>query len=172
MVFLFFGFPGAGKSTLVETLGRQHGVAAIDTDHFMTEPERAAVLSGRYTQAMRLANIRRYCAHVHENPACRPHVALADGLPNNAARRYALDRFSSGGAVLVLVRTEPSLWQARLHARTGNVVDVGVTAADAYVRANWEPVADSLPHDVVDNGEDAAAVASRLDEIFHRYAGG
>ena len=162
MVFLFFGHPGAGKTTLVRRFGELHGVPAIDTDNFMTAEEIAAVHEGRYTQAMRLANIDRYCAHVSADPAYRPHVALADGLPNNAARRFALAQFPPGEARLVLAQTERALWERRIAARAGNVVEVGVREADAYIAAHWEPLDPALPHAVIENGADAADVDAQL----------
>lgn len=162
MVYLFFGYPGAGKTTLARRFGELHGVPAIDTDAFMTAEEIAAVHEGRYTQAMRQANIARYCARVRADPACRPHVALADGLPNNAARRFALAQFPPGEARLALVQTDRALWEQRLTARAGNVVEIGVREADAYIAAHWEPLAPDLPHTVIENGADTAAVDAQL----------
>ena len=88
IVFAFFGFPGAGKSTLCRRFGELHGIPAIDTDTFMTAEEVAAVEAGGYTQDMRLANIRRYCAHVRQLLLDAPAVArrLAAGPPARQPR--------------------------------------------------------------------------------------
>ncbi len=171
-VFLFFGHPGAGKTTLCRRFGELHGIAALDTDRFMLPEEIAAVQQGCYTQAMRLANIVRYGAHVRADPGCRPHVALADGLPNNAARRFALVQFAPGEALLVLVRTERSLWEQRLAARAGNVVEIGVREADAYVAEHWEEPALDLAVDVIENVQDTGEVDAQLADLWLRRATG
>lgn len=170
MVFVFFGHPGAGKSTLARRFGALNGLPAIDTDRFMTAKERAAVLAASYTQAMRRANVRRYCAHIRRDPACRPHVALADGLPNNAARRYLVEQFPVGSVVLVLVRTERWLWERRLAARADNPVNIDVAGAEAYVRDNWEPLDEGLPYEEITNGEDAGAIDAALTALFRAHA--
>jgi len=171
-VFLFFGHPGAGKTTLCRRFGALHGIAALDTDRFMLPEEIAAVQQGRYTQAMRLANIERYCAHVRGDPACRPHVALADGLPNNAARRFALAQFPPGEAVLVLVQTERALWERRLAARAGNVVEIGVREADAYVAEHWEEPAPDLAVESIENTQDTGEVDAQLADLWLRRVRG
>jgi len=126
VIFAFFGHPGAGKTTLTLRFAGLHGIPGIDTDRFMTTAERAAVPVGRYTQAMRLDNIRRYCEHLHATVPPGGHAALADGLPNEEARRFLLAQFPPGEAVLVLVHTERSLWERWLAARAGNPVAVGL----------------------------------------------
>jgi hypothetical protein len=171
VIFMFFGHPGAGKTTLVRRFGELHGVPAIDTDVFMTPEEREAAASGRYTQEMRLANIGRYCDVVQQDPQRPPHVALADGLPNDAARRFLLARFPEGAVRLVLVRTERDLWEERLSGRGENPVNISLEEADAYVRANWEPVAADLPHTVVENVDDPAAVDAQLRAVFDGGSG-
>jgi hypothetical protein len=118
---------------------------------------------------MRHANILRYCAHVKSGAAGSQPIALADGLPTNAARRLLLEQFPKGQVVLVLVETPRALWEQRLTARTGNLVDIDLAGAEAYIRANWDPVPDWLPHEIVENGPDIAATDTRLGAIFHRY---
>lgn len=171
MIFMFFGHPGAGKTTLVRRFGELHGILGIDTDQFMTEDERLAAARGSYTPQMRQANIRRYAEYVQQNPACRPHVALADGLPTNTARRFLLDLFPEGSVVLVLVQTERSLWEQRLTRRTENPVEVGIDAADAYIRANWEQLPTALAHERIENSDDAASVDVQLRELWRRHLG-
>jgi predicted kinase len=168
---VFFGHPGAGKSTLAERFGRQNGVASIDTDHFMTEEERRAVLEGRYTEEMRLANIRRYCEHIRPLVESGRDVALADGLPNATARAFLRDQLPAGAVVFVLVTTPRGLWEERLRGRRDSPVDIGVEGAEAYIRANWEPVPDSFPHEEVLNGDDPSAIDARLREIHQRWGG-
>lgn len=171
-VFLFFGHPGAGKTTLCRRFGELHGIAALDTDRFMLPEEVAAVKQGSYTQTMRLANIARYGDHVRGDPACRPHVALADGLPNNDARRFALAQFPPGEAVLVLVRTERSLWEQRLGARAGNVVEIGVREADAYIAEHWEEPASDLAIEAIANVQDTGEVDAQLADLWLRRVKG
>jgi gluconate kinase len=166
---MFFGHPGAGKTTLCRRFGELHGIPSIDTDRFMTPEEREAARIGRYTQAMRLANIRRYCDHVTSGMAGDPHVALADGLPNDAARRFLREQFSAGNVIFVLVHTPRSLWEQRLSTRDDNLVDIGVVQADAYIHDNWEPVLPWLPHEEIENGTDGAATDALLRALFRRY---
>ena len=170
-VFLFFGHPGAGKTTLCRRFGELHGIAALDTDRFMLSEEIAAVKRGSYTQAMRLANIERYCAHVRSDPACRPHVALADGLPNDEARRFVLAQFAPGEAVLVLVHSERTLWEQRLAARAGNVVEIGVREADTYIAEHWEEPAPDLVTETIENALDTGEVDAQLADLWLRRAG-
>lgn len=172
MIFMFFGHPGAGKSTLAERFGQINGVTSIDTDLFMTPDERQAVLEGRYTQEMRLANIRRYCDHVRPIVSAGGHVALADGLPNAEARAFLRDQFPPGAVVFVLVTTPHHLWQQRLSRRRDSPVPIDLEAAEAYIEANWEPVQPDFTHEEVVNGEDDGAIDARLHEIFKRHGGG
>jgi gluconate kinase len=172
LLFAFFGYPGAGKTTLVRRFAEMHGMPGIDTDRFMTPADRAAVVEGRYTQEMRLANIARYCAYLRSALPPTEHAALADGLPNNAARRFLREQFPPETVQFVLVQTEPGLWRRRLAERSGNLVPVGVADALAYIHANWEPVATDLNCSVVDNVEDGTNVALRLEEIFRQACGG
>lgn len=171
MIFVFFGHPGAGKSTLTQRFGTMHNVTAIDSDLFMTAEERTAVTAGRYTQAMRLANITRYTDHVQRAPGIGPHVGLADGLPNNVARRFLIERFPAGTVVLVLVQTDRRLWEQRLAARTESPVNVTVAEALAYIRDNWEPVAANLPYELIEN-DDPVRTDELLRTLFERYANG
>lgn len=169
MIFMFFGHPGAGKSTLAERFGQINGVTSIDTDLFMTPDERQAVIEGRYTQQMRLANIRRYCDHVRPIVSAGGHVALADGLPNAEARAFLHGQFPPGTVVFVLVTTPRGLWERRLRDRQGSPVPIGVEAAEAYIKANWEPMGSDFTHEEVVNGEDDAAIDARLRAIFKRH---
>jgi predicted kinase len=169
-VFAFFGHPGAGKSTLLRRFAELTGVAALDTDAFMTAQEVAAVEAGRYTQAMRLANIDRYCERVRTLLRSQNRVAIADGLPNAAARRYLRDQLPGATVVFVLVSAPRSLWEQRLAARGGNAVNVGVAEAEAYVRDHWQPLPPSFEHEVVENGADAAATDALLAGLHRRYA--
>jgi predicted kinase len=166
VIYAFFGHPGAGKTTLVERFARLNSVVGIDTDHFMRPLERNAVLSGSYTQAMRLANISRYCAHLRQTLPVGAGAALADGLPNDEARRFLLEQFPPGTVQLVLVVVQRGLWERRLAARRDNLVAVGVADAEAYVSATWEAVDPTLPHVVVENGDDRDALDYRLRELF------
>ena len=171
MIVAFFGYPGAGKSTLVARFALLTGAVGIDTDRFMTDDERAAVVEGRYTAEMRHANIRRYCAHLRETVRPGGHAALADGLPTNAARRLLLAELGAERVRLVLVRTEPALWAGRLAARAENPVAVGVAEAAAYVREHWEPIDPALPCETIDNVENLAVVDAALVALFARAAG-
>lgn len=168
MIFAFFGVPGVGKTTLCRRFGELAGVPALDTDLFMTPVEREAVRSGTYTQAMRLVNIRRYAANLRDTVPPNGHAALADGLPTEDARRFLLEQFQPGSVVLVLVTAGRALWERRLGARSDNPVSIDVAGADAYVARHWQEP--SLPHERVENGEDAAAVDAALLDLFRRYA--
>jgi hypothetical protein len=148
-----------------------NGCPGIDTDGFMTAEEIAAVRAGRYTQQMRLANIRRYCAHARTDPSCSPHAALADGLPTNEARHFVLDQFPPGEAALVLVSVPRLLWEERLARRAGNVVDVGVHEAEAYIAEHWQEPSPDLHVYTVENSDDAEAVDSRLRALFVELTG-
>lgn len=172
MFFMFFGHPGAGKTTLAHRFGELHGLPALDTDAFMTDDEREAAATGRYTQAMRLANIQRYCAGVRADAHYAGHVALADGLPTAAARRFLLDQFPSGAVRLVLVQAPRALWEERLRRRAGNAVDISLEGAESYVRANWEEPGPELPYETVENGDDPALVDAQLRAVFERAVAG
>jgi predicted kinase len=171
VVFAFFGIPGAGKSTLCRRFGEVCGVPAIDTDIFMTPEEVVAVQEGRYTQAMRLANIERYAAEV-----CRlltdgaKAVAIADGLPNDEARAFLINRLDGGRVVFLEVETPRRLWEERLASRAGTPVDIGITEADAYVRQNWEAPSAGFKHEVIENREDLTALDSTLRGLHRRFA--
>jgi predicted kinase len=169
MIFMFFGHPGAGKSTLAQRFGLLHGILSIDADHFMTADERRAVLEGRYTQQMRLANIHRYCEHVRPVLERGAHVALADGLPNQESRTFLRDQFEAGAVVFVLARTPRELWKRRLRTRRDTPVPIDLEGAEAYIAANWEAAPASFPHEEVVNGEDPEAVDRRLREIYDRW---
>lgn len=170
-VFAFFGHPGAGKSTICRRFGEINMVRAIDTDEFMTAREIGAVETGRYTQAMRLANIRRYCRHVSSLLRSQPCVALADGLPNAAARELLRQQLPDATVVYVLVQTPRELWAQRLSQREANAVDVGIAAAEAYVRDHWEEAGPSFEHETVENGSDQDAVDGALAGLYRRYRG-
>jgi len=168
-IFVFFGHPGAGKTTLTDRFAELNGIRGIDTDQFMTPEEREAAAFGRYTQAMRHANIQRYADHIKADPACRPHVALADGLPTDASRRLVLDQFPEASIILVLVKTPGALWEERLEARKVSLVNIGVTQAEAYIRANWEPMPADIPCEHVVNGRDPEAVDAQLRSLWTRF---
>jgi broad-specificity NMP kinase len=171
VVFAFFGIPGAGKSTLCRRFGEVCGVPAIDTDIFMTPEEVVAVQEGRYTQAMRLANIERYAAEV-----CRlltdgaKAVAIADGLPNDEARAFLQESLPDASVVFVLVKTPRVLWEARLSDRGDSAVQIGIIEADAYTRENWKAPSAGFKHEVIENCEDLTALDSTLRGLHRRFA--
>jgi predicted kinase len=169
-VFAFFGYPGAGKSTLCRRFGELHGVPALDTDAFMTPEEVAAVESGRYTQAMRLANIERYAARARDLLADHGAVALADGLPNAEARDRLRALLPGAEVVFVLVQAPPGSWRRRLARRDANAVRVGTAEAEAYVRDHWQPLPPAFEHEVIENGDDPAAVDAALRALWQRHA--
>ncbi len=169
VVFAFFGYPGAGKSTLCARFGELNDVPSIDTDALMTADERLAAEAGRYTQAMRLANIVRYGARVRELLRTQECVALADGLPNAAARDCLRRELPGATVVFVLVRTPRELWEQRLSARAGAPVSIGVPAADAYIGQHWEELPAGWEHEAVDNGADAGATDAALSALFLRH---
>jgi len=169
LVFSFFGHPGAGKSTLCRRFGDMFGLPALDTDAFMTPEEIAAVESGRYTQAMRLANIERYAARTRELLAEHQAVALADGLPNAEARDRLRALLPGAEVVFVLVQAPPALWRRRLSRRGANAVRVGIAEAEAYVRGHWQPLPAAFAHEVIENGDDAAAVDAALRALWQRH---
>ncbi len=171
VVFAFFGHPGAGKSTLCSRFGELQRVPALDTDRFMTVDEVEAIGAGRYTQEMRMANIERYAARARELLETNECVALADGLPNDEARRFLRDSLPASKVVFVLVRTPRALWQRRLEARRGSPVSIGVSEAEAYVEANWEEPTGSFEFEVVENGEDAVDVDAALRRLYRRSVG-
>jgi adenylate kinase family enzyme len=169
VIFAFFGHPGAGKSTLCRRFGELNAVPALDTDTFMTAGEVAAILEGRYTQTMRLANIERYCARVGELLVENKAVAIADGLPNQEARRFLVERLSGARVVFVLVTSPRELWEKRLASRTGSPVGIDVAAADRYVRANWEDPPEGFRYEVIENRENPEAVDDALRRLYGRY---
>jgi predicted kinase len=162
-VFAFFGIPGAGKSTLCRRFSELCGLPAIDTDALMTADEIAAVESGCYTQAMRLANIDRYSAEVRRLlDSGAGAIALADGLPNDVARSYLVESLWPSSVVFVLVETPPELWRARLAARSGNAVAIDVGSAEAYIREHWRGPAGDFDCERIVNGDDQGAVDAAL----------
>ena len=171
VVFAFFGWPGAGKSTLCRRFGELNHVPALDTDAFMTAPEVEAVEAGRYTREMREANIRRYAAQVGDLLTRTNRVALADGLPDEASREFLRSQLRPAKVVFVLVKSPRELWERRLRARTANAVAVGVEKAEAYVREHWQPVPPWFDHEAVENGEDPSAVDAALLDLYARDTG-
>ena len=169
VVFAFFGHPGAGKSTLCRRFGELCDVPAIDTDALMTPAEVAAVESGRYTQTMRLANVRRYCRRARSLLRSEGCVAIADGLPNAESRRFLREQLASAEVVFVLVTVPRALWEARLAARSGNAVNIGIAAAEAYVRENWEEIEPSPAHETIENGADGEATDAALQVLYRRH---
>jgi hypothetical protein len=135
----------------------------------MTPDEVAAVETGHYTQAMRLANIERYCGRVRSLLQTEAAVAIADGLPNAAARRYLCEQLAGAIVVFVLVSAPRALWRRRLSARGGNAVDVGIGEAEAYVRDHWEALPPSFEHEVVENGADATRTDALLLGLYRRF---
>lgn len=169
VVFAFCGHPGAGKSTLCRRFGELQGLPWLDTDTCMTADEIAAIQTGRYTQAMRLANIERYATRVRELLASSPAVAIADGLPNDEARAFLRSELPEAEVVFVLVETPRALWEARLARRSGSPVSIDVAAADAYVRENWHEPDAAFGHEVIANGEDIATVDEALRFLWRRH---
>jgi predicted kinase len=169
VVFAFFGYPGAGKSTLCRRFGEMHGIPALDTDVFMTSEEVEAVEGGRYTQSMRLANIQRYCERVRGLLRDHEAVVLADGLPNAGARSHLVDLLLPARVVFVLVQAPPDVWRRRLEVRADNTVRVDAAEAEAYVREHWEPLDPAFRHETVENGDDAGEVDEALRALWQRY---
>ncbi|HEY7268814.1 MAG TPA: AAA family ATPase [Dehalococcoidia bacterium] len=171
-VFAFFGVPGAGKSTLCVRFGELCGIPALDTDAFMTTEEVEAVLAGRYTQSMRLTNISRYAGEARRLLAAGARaVAIADGLPDDEARRALADALAPAQVVFVLVETPPASWRRRFGARDANTIPIGLAAAEAYIRDHWQQPGPDAFDERVENDDDADAIDARLQSIFERRHG-
>src|SRR5580692_3987477 len=159
MKFFLFGQIGSGKSFVGQLIQRDFGIPYHDADRDLPHSIVAAIKNRQpITEAMRDEFTGLMIARIHSLAAQHRHFCVAQALFKNRHRVRVLEAISD--LAMVWIRSPESLTRLRLEQRTSHL------ASSYYAeRINPEFEPPTIPHLVIENSGDCAALRSQLAKL-------
>lgn len=159
MLIILFGLAGSGKNFVGHIISNKFGYLFWDADEALTSKMKEAILEKKqFTQSMRDEYVQNIVIDIEKLLKVNSKLVIAQALYKEQNRLQILNHFPN--AIFIQVCTNWSVIIKRLVNASENLIDLDY--AKLILQQYEEP---QLPHKIVTNNDDEAAVISQLIKL-------